>query len=48
MECNIIEIVAVIDEIDTIGTPIISEIAGSQKRVLETMHGLKKQGEINI
>ena len=40
--------VAVIDEIGTIGTPIISEIAGSQKRILEIMYSLRNQGDIVI
>lgn len=40
--------VTVIDEIDTVGTPIISKIADSQKRILETMHSLKNQGDIAI
>jgi len=40
--------VMLIDEIDAIGTHIISEIADSQKRVLETMHSLRNQGDIVI
>lgn len=40
--------VMLIDEMETLGTPIISEIADSQKRVLETMHNLRNQGEILI
>lgn len=40
--------VMLIDEIDTLGTPVISEIEGSQKQVLETMLSLKNQGEIII
>ena len=40
--------ITVIDEIDIVGTPIISEIADSQKRVLETMHSLRNQGDIEI
>jgi hypothetical protein len=40
--------VTLIDEMETLGTPITSEITDSQKRVLETMHNLRKQGEINI
>ncbi len=40
--------VMLIDEMETLGTHITSEITDSQKRVLETMHNLRKQGEINI
>ena len=40
--------VMLIDEIDALGTPIILEIANSQKRVLETMHSLRDQGDIVI
>ncbi|MDD4296509.1 MAG: FliG C-terminal domain-containing protein, partial [Ruminiclostridium sp.] len=40
--------VMIINEISTISTPIISEIADSQKRVLETMHNLRNQGDIVI
>lgn len=40
--------VMLIEEMETLGAPIASEITDSQKRVLETMHNLRKQGEINI
>lgn len=40
--------VMLIDEMETLGTPVDTEIADSQKRVLETMHSLRNQGEINI
>ncbi len=37
-----------IDEVDIAGTTIISEIADSQKQVLEIMHSLRKQGDIVV
>lgn len=40
--------IILIDEIDAIDTPIVSEITDSQKRILETMHNLKNQGEITM
>ncbi|WP_127533206.1 helix-turn-helix domain-containing protein [Paenibacillus kobensis] len=36
------------DGINTVGTPAISDMAISQKRVLETMHSLRNQGDIVI
>ncbi len=40
--------VMLIDEIENLGTHNTSEITDYQKRILETMHNLRKQGEINI
>lgn len=40
--------VMLIDEIEAVGTSNISEIADSQKRVLETMISLRNQGDIVI
>lgn len=40
--------VILIDEIEPVGTTIISEIADSQIQVLETMHSLRNQGDIVI
>jgi hypothetical protein len=37
-----------IDELDTVSTPTNSEIAGSQKRIIEIMHILRNQGDIVI
>ncbi len=40
--------VTLIDQIERIGTPIFSEIAESQKRILTTMHNLRNEGDIMI
>ena len=40
--------VELIDEMETLAIPITSEIADSQKRVLEIMHSLRNQGDIVI
>lgn len=40
--------VMLIDEMDAIDAPIISEVADSQKQILETMHSLRNQGDIVI
>lgn len=40
--------VTVIDQIERIGTPIFSEIAESQKRILEILHNLRNEGDIMI
>ena len=40
--------VELIDEMETLAIPVTSEIADSQKRVLEIMHSLRNQGDIVI
>ncbi len=40
--------IVLIDEINAMKAPIISEISDCQKQILETMHHLQKQGDITI
>nr|WP_221226860.1 helix-turn-helix domain-containing protein [Paenibacillus baekrokdamisoli] len=40
--------VSIIEEIDTVGTTIISEIVNSQKQVIETLHSLRNHRDIVI